>query len=322
MRYWDPRKLLAEPSINIIADPVMTRTTQEGAHATWRLSLADPLTAIVGGRMSWWDYEQPTNANSAYSIDNELTPYAALIYDLTSNLSTYASYTEIFTPQNVTDAGGSLLEPITGEAYELGLKGEYYEGRLNTSFALFRINQVGKALDDPDATNGVQSCPPEYPTGYCKVAGGKSRSEGFELEVSGEVLPDWQLSAGYTYTKTEYLKDTVSNTGNVLRTTDPKQMLKVFTSYRLPGQFSAWNVGGGMQAQSDIYSRSGTIEARQGGYAVYNAMLGYRFNDQYSLQVNANNIFDKYYYKKIGTSATSYYWGEPRNVALTLRGEF
>jgi outer membrane receptor for ferric coprogen and ferric-rhodotorulic acid len=99
-------------------------------------------------------------------------------------------------------------------------------------------------------------------------------------------------------------------------------MLKLFTSYRLPGELSAWKVGGGVRAQSDIYSRSGEMEATQSGYAVYNAMVDYRFDDNYSVQLNANNIFDKHYYKKIGTTFTSYYYGDPRNFTVTLRGTF
>jgi len=319
IRDWDPNSSLAEPNISITTRPVLTRTTQEGAYATWRLSLAEPLTAILGARMSWWDYEQPRTPRNNYSVDNEITPYAALIYDLDEHFSLYGSYTEIFAPQNATSASGSLLDPITGEAYEVGIKGEFYEGKLNTALSVFRIDQVGKALDD---TSGPLTCAPLYPNGFCKVAGGKSRSEGFELEISGEVLPGWQMAGGYTYTTTEYLKDTLSNTGNVLRTTDPEHLLKLFTSYRLPGELSAWKVGGGVQAQSDTYAVGSGKEARQGGYAVYNAMVDYRFNKQYSIQFNANNIFDKYYYKKIGTSFTSYYYGDPRNFAVTLRGTF
>ena len=321
IRQWDPKTSLAEPSINITAHPVRTRTTQEAAHATWRISLAEPLTAIIGARLNWYDYEQENNSKSSgqYSVDQQVVPYAALIYDLDQNFSLYGSYTEIFNPQSATDAAGSVLEPVTGEAYEVGLKGEFYDGKLNTSLALFRINQVGNALDDLSSPN---PCPPNYTAGYCKVAAGKNRSEGFELEVSGEVLPGWQVSGGYTYTTTEYLKDTVGNTGNVLRSTDPKRQLKLFSSYRLPGEYAAWTVGGGVSAQSDIYSRSGTAEATQSGYAVYNALLGYRFNEQYSLQLNANNIFDKSYYKKVAATATGYYYGDPRNVSVTLRGTF
>lgn len=321
IRTWDPKTSLAEPSIDITARPVMTRTTQEAAHATWRISLADPLTAIIGARINWYDYEQENNLKSSgkFSVNQEVVPYAALIYDLDKNFSVYASYTEIFNPLTATDVSGAVLDPVTGEAFEMGIKGEFYEGRLNTSLAVFRINQVGTALDD---TSGPNPCLPNYTSGYCKVAAGKSRSEGFELEVAGEVLPGWQVNGGYSYTTTEYLKDTVSNTGNVLRSTDPKRQLKLFTHYRLPGAYDAWTVGGGVSAQSSIYSRTGTGEASQAGYAVYSAMLGYRFDDHYSVQLNANNIFDKTYYKKVGANATGYYYGDPRNVALTLRGTF
>jgi outer membrane receptor for ferric coprogen and ferric-rhodotorulic acid len=285
---------------------VRTRTTQEGptppGASPW--PIRSPRSSA---RANWYDYEQENNtkANGKFSVDNKIVPYAALIYDLNDNFSTYASYTEIFNPQTNTDAAGSVLEPVTGEAYETGIKGEFYDGRLNTSLAFFRIYQVGNALDD---ISGPNPCLPNYTSGYCKAAAGKNRSQGFELEISGEVLPGWNLSGGYTYNTTEYLKDTTGNNGNPIRTTDPKRLLRLFTSYRLPGELQAWTVGGGVQAQSDIYNRSGTAEASQSGYAVYNAMVNYRFNDNYSLQLNANNLFDKKYYRQVAPTPTGYYW--------------
>ncbi|MEX5343146.1 TonB-dependent siderophore receptor [Pseudomonas sp. I2] len=326
IRDWDPKTSLPEPDIDITAHPVRTRTTQEGAYATWRISLADPLTAIIGARNNWYDYEQENNTsgNGTFSVDNKLVPYAALIYDLNENFSTYASYTEIFNPQTVTDVSGSVLKPVEGEAYETGIKGEFYDGRLNASLAFFRIYQVGNAIDD--IASGM---PCGGNTGYCKIAAGKNRSQGFELEISGEVLPGWNVTGGYTYNTTEYLNDP-NNQGNAIRTTDPKRMLKLFTSYRLPGELDAWTIGGGVQAQSDIYSRATASSrgvnpdavASQSGYAVYNAMVNYRFNEHYSLQLNANNIFDKKYYRQVAPTPTGYYWGDPRNVSVTLRGTF
>lgn len=326
IRQWDPKTSLANPDIDILAHPVRTRTTQQGAYATWRISLADPLTAIIGARSNWYDYEQENNtsSNGSFSVDNKIVPYAALIYDLNDNFSTYASYTEIFNPQTSTDINGSVLEPVEGQAYETGIKGEFYDGRLNASLALFRIYQVGNAIDD--IASG-QPC--GVNTGYCKIAAGKNRSQGFELEISGEVLPGWNVAGGYTYNTTEYLNDP-TNQGNAIRTTDPKRLLKLFTSYRLPGQLDAWTVGGGVQAQSAIYSRAASnargvnpgAEASQAGYAVYNAMVNYRFNEHYSVQLNANNIFDKKYYRQVAPTPTGYYWGDPRNVSVTLRGTF
>ncbi|POA58389.1 hypothetical protein C1885_13795 [Pseudomonas sp. GW531-R1] len=77
-----------------------------------------------------------------------------------------------------------------------------------------------------------------------------------------------------------------------------------------------------MRAQSDINSQSGTAKASQNGYAVYDAMIEYRFDKNYSLQLNGYNLFDKNYYKKIGTAATSYYYGDPSNFSITFRGGF
>ena len=326
IRNWNPSAInwtAGPPGVNAQTQSI---TTQEAVYANWSISLADPLTAIIGARLNWYDYDLKDSTSADFSIDREVVPYAALIYDLTDNISAYTSYTEIFTPQSRYDRSGGLLDPMTGEVYELGLKGEFYEGRLNTSIAVFRTNLVGKALQDAAATDENIRCLPNNALGACYVASGKSRSEGVELEISGELMRDWQVGAGYTYTTTEYLKDTAANQGNALRTTDPKHLLRLFTTYRLPGTLAAWTIGGGVQAQSDIYaegtSNGSAVRAEQAGYAVYNAVVGYRFNEHYSLQLNANNIFDKNYYEKIGATGVNYYYGEPRNYALTLRGEF
>ena len=319
IRNWNPDSSMAEPFVSIAGHGVVNYTRQEGVYTTARFSITDPLTAIVGARLSWWEYEVPSRPSGDYRIDRETTPYVGLVYDLTDTWSAYASYTEIFLPQNATDAGGNTLDPVRGEDYEAGVKGEYFEGRLNLALSLFRINNVGKAVED--ASTPIP-CLPYYTTGHCTMAGGKTRSEGWELEIAGEVLPGWQVTGGYTNTRTEYIRDSsAANVGQPLRTADPRHLLRLFTSYRFNGMLDGLMVGGGVQAQSDIYTRTGAVTARQGGYAIYNLMAGYRFDNGVGLQLNANNIFDKVYYKKVGTGVNNYY-GDPRNVMLNVRYDF
>ena len=292
---------------------------QQAAYATGRFSLADPLTAIVGARVSWWEYEAPAAPAGNYGIDREITPYAGLVYDISKSISAYASYSGIFAPQTATDISGRVLKPVRGKDYEAGLKGEFLDGRLNTSLSLFRIKNEGRAVDDANSPNPC----PSRPTGFCQIAGGVAQSEGWELEAAGEITPGWRLMAGYTNTRTKYLLDTVANTGQPIRTADPRHLLRLFTTYKLQGALRDVTVGGGVQAQSDTYVRSGAITGRQGGYAVYNAMLGYQVNRAMRVQLNVNNIFDKYYYKKIGVgNAFNTYYGDPRNVTLTLSYKF
>ena len=199
IRNWDPYTSYPETFLAITGSGAPSTTSQQGVYGTARLSLADPLTLILGARVSWWDYKAPRTPASNYEVNKEITPYAALTYELSKQLSAYASYTEIFTPQDAKDANGNILPPVTGQDYEAGLKGEFFGGRLNAAMGIFRINNNGKAVED---TSSYSPCLPYYTTGYCRVAGGKQRSEGWEMELSGELAPGWQMMAGYTNTRT------------------------------------------------------------------------------------------------------------------------
>ncbi|WP_236844552.1 TonB-dependent receptor [Bordetella sp. 15P40C-2] len=319
IRNWDPYTTYPEPSNNSAGtyyEATNNITKQQAAYAIGRFSLADPLTFLLGGRATWWDYKVPGNSASNYSVDNEITPYVGLIYDLNDTWSLYSSYSKIFVPQNAYSASGALLDPIRGEDYEAGLKGEFFQGRLNFSASVFRINNTGRAMDD---SSGPFPCLPNYPNGYCKVAGGKTRSQGWELELTGEITPNWHIMAGYTNTQTKYIRDASdANVGQPIRTLDPRQLFRLFTTYRLPGEWRGLTIGGGVQAQSSTYASSRGIEARQGGHAIYNLMASYDFNENLRLQLNVNNVFDKKYYRQVDATGISNYYGDPRNFMLTL----
>ncbi|MDN4059725.1 TonB-dependent siderophore receptor [Massilia sp. YIM B02769] len=318
IRDWNPATSYLERDVTLPTTPTRPNiTTQQGAFGTFKLSLLDSLQGLVGARLSWWEYDSHGSPTSSYKVTREVTPFFGLVYDVSKNVSAYASYTEIFTPQNVRDAQGEILDPIRGEDYELGLKGAFFGGALNASAGLFRIENVGRAVED---TSSINPCLPYFTSGYCRVAGGKQRSEGWEAELSGEVLPGLQVFGGYTNTRTRYVVDTAANTGQPLRSIDPKHQLRVFATYKLDAFAPGLSVGGGVQAQSDAFVRSGAITTRQGGYTIANAMLSYRFNEKLALQVNANNLFDKVYYKKFAPTGIGYYYGDPRNVSVTLRG--
>ena len=324
IRNWNPYTSAPEPAITATGSTAYSapgnQTSQKGVYATTRLSLTDPLALLLGARLSWWDYEVPTAPAGNYKIERQTTPYAGITYDISKQVSAYASYTEIFTPQNYKDRAGQILKPVEGKDVEAGLKGEFFGGRLTGTLALFRIDNEGKATQD---LAGGTPCLPWYPTGYCYVDGGRQRSQGWELELSGEAWPGVDVQGGYTSTRTRYLSDgTASNVGQPLRSIDPKHQLRVFASWRPDGMLAGWTFGGGVQAQSDSYVRAGALTATQGGYAVLNAMAAYRFNSHWSLQANVNNLADKLYYAKYGPTGIGNYYGDPRSVLVSLRARF
>ena len=315
---WDPYNVVMPAMPAFTGTYVKNLTEQQGAYATARLNLGDPLTVILGARMSWWDYK-PNNRAGAYSVDAEFTPYVAALYALNDNFSLYGSYADVFTPQRAFDKTGKALAPITGRNLELGVKGEFFNKKLHTNLAIFQLEQNGKGVDDLSSTN---PCLPDYSNGYCQIAQGEQRSRGVEAEVSGQIGSNWNLSAGYTLNNTKNVRDTASNTGKAIRTTTPRHLLRLFSSYTLPGDLHAWSAGGGVNLQSEITSQSGTAFARQGGYTTASAFVSYRINRNLQAQLNVSNLFDKVYYEKIREYGPGYYYGAPRGAMLTVRGQY
>jgi len=134
---------------------------------------------------------------------HKFTPYAGVTYDLNENQSLYASYTQIFKQQdNVDVTTKTTLPPLLGSNYEIGWKGSFFNQRLNSSLALFTLEQKNRTVVDftfvPDST-GLRG---SFQTIAKPI--GKVVSKGVELELSGSLSENWQLFLGYTYNKSKY----------------------------------------------------------------------------------------------------------------------
>lgn len=284
--------------------------TQDGLVASVRWSLADDLSLITGARVIDWRRDEVSTSLSSgdtsrtsRSETGVVTPYIGLVYDLNENWSAYASYTSIFKPQSNKDVGGTYLDPLEGENYELGLKSEFWDKRLTTAFSVFEVHQDNLAVADGSnlAPDGNQA--------YRAESGTKTR--GFEMEMAGEILPDWQVSASYTYAVSK------DSDGDRLNTEVPRDTLKLFTSYRLQS-VPQLKVGGGVRWQgTEYYKGAGPNDETftQDPYSVVDLMAQYAFTPQTSVSLNLNNVFDKTYYTAIGSRG---WYGSPRSATATL----
>ncbi|MFV7791721.1 TonB-dependent receptor domain-containing protein, partial [Aliarcobacter lanthieri] len=78
-------------------------------------------------------------------------------------------------------------DPIVGKNYETGIKGEYFDKRLNTALSIFRVEQDGVATKDESGPNIV--------TGGTAFKAAKGVvSKGVEFDISGEITDNWNLS--------------------------------------------------------------------------------------------------------------------------------
>ena len=300
--------------------------SQNGVYLATRLRPTDDLSVILGSRLSTFKYNEDYRYIAASPLDDThasykehgiVTPYAGVVYDLNDVYSVYASYTSIYQPQTYKDASGMTLAPVEGDSYETGLKAAYFDGRLNASLALFRIEQDGVA--EQTGTNAITN------EGIFKAVDGTT-TKGVELELAGELTEGWNLTAGYTYARTRD-KDEQRIFGYPLSTSKPEHVVRTFTTYRLPGALDNVTVGGGISWQSAFYGKIYSAPAgdytsiKQGGYTLVDLMTRYQYNEHLSFTANANNVFDKKYLSGLGNYDTTFY-GEPRNLMLTTQWDF
>ena len=286
---------------------VPNKTTQTGAYLAGKFILLEPLKLITGVRVSNWKYESEDGVNNR-KFNNEVTPYAGLVFDFLDDYSWYASYTEIFKPEDKRNVNGEYLDPRNGNSLETGLKGEFLDGQLNASLAVFKTQQdnVAEAIDNvfiPDA-NGD----PTKEQAYRSVDGVESK--GIEFELDGKITNNWDMSFGVAHFNVE------DANGKKVQTTAARTSANLFTKYTL----DKWSLGGGLNYKSEAYKDETAGRITQDAYVLANLMAAYQVDQNIKLQLNVNNLFDEKYYEGLGKNSMVY--GAPRNATLTFRYQF
>lgn len=288
-------------------------TRQTGTYVTGRFSLTDELHLLLGSRIA--NYQVTGTSDTQES--GKVVPYAGLTYDLNDNFTAYASYTEIFQPQTqYRTRTRAMLAPNEGKNYEFGLKGEFFGGRLNSSLAYFEVHEENRPLADT-AWNSQPGVDYSY-------IGTKTKTKGYEAEISGELAKGWQLQAGYTH------KIARNSDGDKVATWEPEDQVSFYSTYKLQGSLDKLTVGGGARWQSAGwqtvnnwgYPGGGRYEKfTQDPYWLVDLMTRYQVTDNLSVTFNVNNLFDKHYYTNIGFYDSAYP-GDPRNMMVTTRWDF
>ncbi|WP_225775501.1 TonB-dependent siderophore receptor [Pseudomonas sp. Marseille-Q5115] len=328
--YKDGSKVFGTINVNTydptdIAKPAKFYTTQVDTDEQ-ELGLYSKVTfrpiarlALIGGaRLSSYRGEGYTTTlasgaktGSDRDVNGYVTPYGGMVFDLDEHHSLYASYSQVFKPQSNVGQDGKLIKPHEGEQFEVGIKGSYFDGGLNARVSAFQLNDKNRAVNPVDA-NGTSI------TSYY-VAGGKSRIRGAEFEVSGNLTPNWDVLAGYTYMKTESLEGAPNTTFMTM----PRHQASLWTKYTLDaGLLSGLSVGGGITGMSDFYMESNNIKVAAPGYATVDAKLSYPVTKQLTATLDVNNLFDREYYSRVGSVSTFNFTGPSRSMTVGARYDF
>ena len=304
----DYRTLGSLPYTNILGNARagsrgFARTLDEsGVYGKLVVRPLENLSLIGGGRIGHYQIQSGDGTAKEKRNGTPLTGYAGVVWDFSKTDSLYASYSSLYRPQTAIDTNGRLLKPRRGDQIEIGHKGSYLGDRLNTRVSLYR-------LQDKNAAASIAGDNNHY------TALGKRVMQGVELEASGALTDRWSIHAGYSYLSPK-IKRTATTRDDGIFLLMPRHSANLWTTYDITDDIT---VGGGVNAMSGIKSSQGV---RGGGYATVDAMAAYRITPQLKLQLNVDNLFDRKYYTRVGSTNTFNIPGAERSVMATVRYEF
>jgi catecholate siderophore receptor len=281
-----------------------TKTTAltQGAYMLDTLKLSEQWDVIGGVRYDRFkaDFTQPTfnaagtqTANLGLSRTDKMLSYdAALVYKPATNGSVYFDYGTSFNPSAEAlslAANTAALVPVTNETYEVGSKWDVLDEKLSLRGALYRSMQNNVRETDPN-------------NALLQILAGNAKVDGFEIETAGHLTEKWQIYAGYAYMYSAITKSPNGDIGHRLANV-PMHTGNIWTTYDLPANFQ---VGGGANYVSSRFA-STTPTVVSGvpffkevpGYYTLSVMVKYYLTEQVSLQLNVDNLTDKFYYDQI-----------------------
>lgn len=163
-----------------------------------------------------------------------MTPRIGVTYDLTETLAVYADTARLFKPNTGASRLGGGFAPEKGKSYEMGVKWEALDQQLSVDAAIYQIEKRNVLTTDPvDST--------------FSVAAGEVRSRGFDVNVAGNITPEWRVIGGYAYVDAEVTKDNVLRSGTRLLNI-PKNSFSLLNMYEFQdGALKGLGLGTGLK---------------------------------------------------------------------------
>ncbi|MBY0579622.1 MAG: TonB-dependent siderophore receptor [Burkholderiales bacterium] len=318
--------------------------TSKGAYLQDQIKLPKRIDITVGLR-----YQQVSNSSWSSSgtslggnntqiagkpmSDHAVTPRLGLLWKAEPWLSVYGHYAGGFATNTGTDWLGQPLKSSDAKEKEIGVKSEVLGGKLNASLAYFDLTKTNVPTCDTNPQHNPAGCQAQ---GAPQTTIGEIRSEGVELDVKGEVRPNWNLIVTYAYTDARVSKsaDTPGSSstflvGNRMAST-PHNMGSLWSTYDFKqGDWAGWTIGGGVTARGSSVDATNRISTA--GYALVNAMASYHTTwgkSKVTAQLNVKNLLDKEYINIANWASGSagnlvnVLYSEPRSAMASLKLEY
>ena len=300
----NPQQQIATPQ-QLAAQPG-SRGDDINLYAVDTLHVTDKWDVIGGLNFDRFisNFYDNTSGNSYTETNSLFSPRAALVFKPFASQSYYFSYGTSYNPaiQYLTLAPSSTtLSPQKTTNLEIGSKFSLWDGRISLNSALFQIQADNVRVADPDD-----------PT--LQAVSFSERVRGLELTLNGKLTPAWDITTGYTHLNAIIVNGVNQNTGlseagnkvpNVASDT-----YNLWTTYSL---FADWKLGTGVYVYGPRFA-SPDNSASMAGYVLWNMMTSYQINRHVNVQLNLDNVTNKYYFQ------SAYYSGVSESHAIPGAG--
>ncbi|MDX1635192.1 MAG: TonB-dependent receptor [Marinobacter sp.] len=295
-----------DPGINKFARTA-NETDQWGVYSQAEVWFREQLKLLAGVRYTQLDYLYAEPGYEFKESPDSVDPRLAALYKLTPQTSLYATYSSSFQQSFSFDPDND--DPLEATQYELGVKQEFAQGRTILTASFFDLTQKNLITTDPVTGFGRQI--------------GEAATQGFELEVRGQVSERLRVQAGYTFQDNEITKDNDGNEGNRLPNVAEHEA-SLWANYRLPTVGGGrWFLGGGVFYEGERYTGArNTVEMED--YITTDLSLRHERQlggSLVSAQFGVKNVFDEEYYAG-GFGEGIAFRGEPRTVYSSLSVNF
>ncbi|WP_143485910.1 TonB-dependent siderophore receptor [Pseudomonas sp. PA15(2017)] len=279
------------------------RTESYALNLQDQIAFTERLRGLVGVRL---ERIEQTALNRTTRVSNRqekdvATPRLGLLYQLTPAMGVFANASTSFKP-NTIGTRGQVYKPEKGLGYETGVKLDLLDGRLGGTIALFHIDK-----ENVITTNALGD----------SVAAGKARSQGLDMQFSGQLSDAVRIIGAYAYIDAEVTEGDAAL---------PKGSDLLGIARHSGSLLSVYEFQNGALRGSDIGAAFNHVGKRSGqagsdftlpSYSTVDLLAHYKASEDVTLGLNLNNLFDRKYYERAYNSA----WvlpGEPRNLSVSL----
>lgn len=275
---------------------------------------------LIGLRQEW--FTETLNKETTKEISRQTSafiPRVGLVVEASENINLYSTWVKGFQPQGANiqsdpDRYGGPFDYMKSELYEVGLKTEWFNKRLSATLAVFKITQENSLEQSPKAGKADWRVPVD------------EESNGFELDVAGQILPNFSVVANYAYTDARIVKlkeEGAIKDLNVQRPSTPRHAANLWTKYIFEnGSLKGLGAGIGVSYASERLGQVGrrATAASYPDYTLLNAVLYYKVKDV-QLQLNVNNVLNRTYWIS-GYDNLRNFPGAPRNINASVTYRF